>query len=357
MKKTIVLHITEAFGGGIFVYLSDLAHAMNKEFDITIAYSLRPETPKDIKAYFPQNVKLVYMQHGQRSISPGADIRYFFEIRQLIDKVQPNVIHLHSSKAGFVGRMATLCKKCSVFYSPHNFSFLANGCPEWKKGFYRAAEQLAALGHATTIGVGREEYELACRLSKRAVCIHNGINTDKLDLFPIREPNVQKPILGTLARVGYEKNPMMFNRIAKEFPDLEFRWIGGGELESELSAENIYVSGWMERQAALTELIQLDIFLIPSLSEGLPMALLEAMYLKKICIGAAIPSIANVIEHGKTGFVAGSFKEYIGILTDIRNGKYDIAKITAAARQSVLQKYSTKTMCAAYAKLYRSCIN
>lgn len=64
-------------------------------------------------------------------------------------------------------------------------------------------------------------------------------------------------------------------------PEIEFVWIGDGELKSRLLADNIKVTGWVNKAKALDILNDTDIFLLTSLWEGLPMALLEAMYLKK----------------------------------------------------------------------------
>ena len=65
----------------------------------------------------------------------------------------------------------------------------------------------------------------------------------------------------------------MFNRIAESFPEWKFIWIGDGDLRSELTASNIEITGWMDREEATEQLARADVFLIPSLCEGLPVAL------------------------------------------------------------------------------------
>ena len=68
----------------------------------------------------------------------------------------------------------------------------------------------------------------------------------------------------------------MFNEIAKNFPNIQFTWIGDGELRSELTSKNITITGWLERKDVLKELNNNDIFILTSLWEGLPISLLEA---------------------------------------------------------------------------------
>ena len=55
----------------------------------------------------------------------------------------------------------------------------------------------------------------------------------------------------TVGRIGFQKNPKLFNEIAQEFPDLQFTWIGDGELRNELTSKNINITGWLERKEVL----------------------------------------------------------------------------------------------------------
>ena len=58
-KKVKVLHIVEAMGGGVFTYLVELANGMCDEFDVTIAFGLRQETPTNYEDYFDKKIKLI----------------------------------------------------------------------------------------------------------------------------------------------------------------------------------------------------------------------------------------------------------------------------------------------------------
>ena len=84
MKRKKVLHIVESFGSGIFSFLVDLVNSTNDEFDITIAYGIRAETPKKFKSYFNEKIKFVEVKNFTRSINPIKDLKAFFEVKKII---------------------------------------------------------------------------------------------------------------------------------------------------------------------------------------------------------------------------------------------------------------------------------
>ena len=54
----------------------------------------------------------------------------------------------------------------------------------------------------------------------------------------------------TLGRICYQKNPMLFNDIARALPEIHFLWIGDGEMREELTSPNIEITGWLDRKNA-----------------------------------------------------------------------------------------------------------
>ena len=73
----------------------------------------------------------------------------------------------------------------------------------------------------------------------------------------------------TLGRACVQKQPQLFNSIAELVPDARFVWIGNGELENELKAPNIEVTGWKPRQEALGMAKGADAFILCSLGEAI----------------------------------------------------------------------------------------
>ena len=143
----------------------------------------------------------------------------------------------------------------------------------------------------------------------------------------------------------------MFNEIAQKFPNIQFTWIGDGNLRNELTSSNIKITGWKERKEVLFELNKNDIFLLPSLWEGLPISLLEAMYMEKICIVSDCIGNRDVIRNNENGYIAYSVDDYEKIIKNIIDESI-IFKLKKQAKQDILDLYNTDKMIEQYNELY-----
>lgn len=351
-KKKKILHIVEAFGGGIFSFLVDLVNTTSSEFDVVIAYSKRAQTPENFKSYFASNVKFIEVKDFTRSISLKKDIKAFFEIRKIIKEEKPDIIHLHSSKAGFLGRFAANGKKIKMLYNPHGFSFLMQDSSKLKRKIYWIIEKVGALRKCIIIGCSQGEYKEALKLSKNAICINNGINVEKLQNetkdFKAKKIDLENLKICTSGRIGYQKNPELFNKIAESFPNIQFTWIGDGDLKENLTSKNITITGWKTRKQVLELVNENDIFILTSLWEGLPISLLEAMFLEKLCVVTDCIGNRDVIENEQNGFVSTDLEDFEMIIKDIINKKIDINKITLKAKEDILKEFNIKKMAEKY---------
>ncbi len=352
-KRKKVLHIVEAFAGGIFSILVDLVNSTCDEFDIVIAYSKRVQTPENFKSYFAPNVKFIEVKNFTRSISFKKDIKAFFEIRKIIKEEKPDVIHLHSSKAGFLGRFAANGKKIRMLYNPHGFSFLMQDSSKLKRKIYWIIEKIGAMRKCTIVGCSQGEYEEALKLSKNSICINNGLNVEKLQNetkdFKRKDIDFNNLKICTSGRIGYQKNPKLFNKIAENFPELKFTWIGDGDLREELTSKNINITGWKTRSEVLELVNENDIFVLTSLWEGLPVSLLEAMYLGKICIVTDCIGNRDVIKDGENGFIINE-ENYKNVIQNLNNTVCQ--KVSKKAKQDILDKFNVKKMAEEYRREY-----
>lgn len=356
MAKRKILHIVEAFGGGVFTVLCDLLNGLTDEYEVVVAYSLRPQTPDNFKEYFNENIKFVEVKNFTRSINPSKDIKALNEIKEIVKEVKPDIVHLHSSKAGILGRIGIHDKKVKMFYNPHGFSFLKLDDSKLKRLIYWMIEKGTALINkkCTIVGCSKGEYEEAKKLNKNSICINNGINIEKLkeETKELKEKEIDHKHLKvcTVGRIGFQKNPKIFNEIAKSLPELEFTWIGDGELREELTSPNIIITGWKERKEVLKILNDNDIFILPSLWEGLPISLLEAMYMKKACIVSDVIGNRDVVINLKNGYICNTNVEYIEFISKLDTNKLN--EMVKNAYKDVTEKYSTKKMIEQYKKYY-----
>lgn len=352
MKKKI-MHIVESFESGVFTFLVDLVNETDEEFDIVIVYGVRNETVKNFKEYFSNKVKFIKVENFTRSISPKKDLKAFFEIRKIIKNESPDIIHMHSSKAGFIGRFAGNTKKYKMIYNPHGFSFLMKNSSKIKRAIYWTLEKIGGLRNCTVIGCSYGEYKEALKLTKNAICINNGVNIEKLESEVERLPKKQIDFnnlkICTSGRIGYQKNPEFFNKIAEEFKNITFTWIGEGELQDKLTSPNITVTGWKSREEVLKVLNDNDIFILTSLWEGLPISLLEAMFLEKVCLVTNCIGNKDVIKQNENGFIITeeNFKDIINTIN-----KENYKRISINAKKDVLENYNTKIMVEKYRGVY-----
>ena len=350
-KRKKVLYIVEAMGGGVFTYIVELANELVNEYDMYIAYAVRPQTPSNYKEYFDDRIHLIEVKSFTRSIGVKKDAKAFLEIRKIAKEIQPDVIHLHSSKAGVLGRWAFNGHKVPLFYTPHGYSFLMENYGTMKRNVFKMIERISAKRYCTTISCSEGEHLETLKMTKRATYVNNGINMEALDNIIKQIPVQQHEFtVFTLGRICYQKNPVLFNKIALALPEVKFLWIGDGELREELTAPNIEITGWADRQTALEKSANADVFMLTSLWEGLPISLLEAMYMKKLCVVSDVIGNHDVIHNNYNGYVCSNMEQFVNA---IEAGKKESnEKMSNTACMDVVNQYNTKIMAKEYSKIY-----
>ena len=352
MVKKKILYFVEAFGGGVFTYLANLSNALCDDFDVYIAYGIRKQTPPNFKDYFDNRIHLIKVKNYQREISVSKDLAALKEMKQIAKKVQPDVIHLNSSKAGILGRWLFRNSKIPVFYTPHGYSFLMTNISKKKKLFYKSLEKIFAFKNIETIACSKGEYEITKDITTNATYVDNGINLKEFDgIKTNHQTSFDHLKIATLGRISLQKNPAVFNQIAMSFPNMDFIWIGDGELKNKLTAPNITITGWLDNKEALNYLVDSDIFILTSLWEGLPRALLEAMYLKKICLVSDVVGNRDVIKNNNNGYICREKQDFINILNKIIVKDYN-PRVIQNASDEIVSHYNSEVMARQYKKIY-----
>ena len=353
-EKKKILYIVEAMGGGVFTYIVDLANELVDSYDMYIAYAVRKQTPKNYKEYFDKRVHLIEVKNFERAINPVKDIAAFFEVKRIAAEVKPDVIHLHSSKAGVIGRMA-FDGKVPMFYTPHGYSFLMENYKPMKRKMFKLIESVCAKRNCTTISCSAGEHQETLKLTRHATYVNNGINMAELQEIIDKTEKTEHPFtVYTLGRICYQKNPTLFNAIAESLPDVKFVWIGDGELREELTSENIEITGWTDRSTAIKFAVNADIFLLTSRWEGLPISLLESMYMKKTCVVSDVIGNRDVIHNGQNGFVCTTAEDFVKAIEECEGGMENMKQ---QAYQDILEIYNTKVMALEYSEKYNCALN
>ena len=351
-EKKKILYIVEAMGGGIFSYIVDLSNELITYYDIYIAYAVRKQTPQNYMDYFDKRINLIKVENFCRSINPIKDIKAMLELKQIEKKIKPDIIHLHSSKAGAIGRIA-FNGKIPMFYTPHGYSFLMENCNAIKRILFKSIEYICAKRKCVTISCSAGEHLETLKLTKKAVYVNNGININELQKNIDKTEKINHPFtVFTLGRICYQKDPTLFNEIAKQLSDIRFIWIGDGELRNELNSSNIEVTGWVDRMKAIKYAVNADVFILPSRWEGLPISLLEAMYMKKICIVSNVIGNRDVIINNYNGFICLNADDFIKKIKTVRINDFD--SVVENAHNEILKKYNTQIMASEYKDIYEN---
>lgn len=99
-----IVHIVESSATGTLSMVRLIANRLAREgHKVHIVYSLRPDTPPELAAMFDARVSLHHVQMKEAGL-----LRTVVQLRAALNEIEPDVVHLHSSFAGFLGRLSTL---------------------------------------------------------------------------------------------------------------------------------------------------------------------------------------------------------------------------------------------------------
>jgi glycosyltransferase involved in cell wall biosynthesis len=331
-----ILYILEATSGGTQKHVIDIAKKIDKsEFQLDIIYST------DRNKNFVQESKGIFNNTIGLPIKRSAsftDISNIIKMRRIILENNYDIVHCHSTKAGFVGRLAAFVSRHpNVIYSPHGFMFCDNRIL-MKRYLYLTMEKY--LGYITQklIAVSGSERDLAIQHNivpnKKIITLYNSIDPSDYDDFnyvnrvPEKLKNGSEIILGTVGRLYYQKDPITliksFKIINSKFPNTKLVMVGDGPLEQvciklidKLGLNSkIDLTGYQKNSKAYYK--KFDIFMLSSHYEGLPYSLLEAMSMGIPSIGTNVVGIKDLIIHGRTGYLAEE-QDYKGLADCVIN--------------------------------------
>lgn len=362
-NKIKIVQFVEAFGGGVYTYVKDLSnflatHQSDINCEIHLIYSPnRVELDKELFHKEIHTNVFLYEIDMQRSINLKKDMIVVQKTRRILKKIKPDIIHLHSAKACVIGRFACLglVSKNNIYYSPHGYSFVQQNISKAKVLFFKFIEYaMPLLFGGTTVASGNTEFELSKKISK-SVLVRNGVDFDLPE--KIFSPQVNSSLtIGTIGRLTPQKNPKAFNEIALKLPDVNFVWIGNGELIDEITAENITVTGWIRtREELLQKINSLDLYLQVSLWEGLPIAILEAMAMRKPLVVSNVIGNKDTVDNNYNGFVYDTIDEGIEKIKHLFDKEKRI-EMGNNSYQKVFKEYNKKNNFLKLIKIYKRVI-
>lgn len=300
-----ILHVAEAFGGGLLQFVVELAEGSAADgHDVRIAYGFRPETPSTLRDDVDDRVQLQALPWTNRG--PRAQLAAGRELRALLLDFQPDVVHLHSSFSGVVGALVVRGRAPTVF-TPNAFaSVLPEGSALHRRA-YALLERWVCRNVTMVGGVSDSEADIARDFGAHDVrSVPNGIAMlDDENLGAPRTPPPGRPLVVAVGRTVPQRQPEACSRILAAVKDVaDVVWLGGGGGDrgeagkAALDAAGIEVTGWLPREELLRRMAQATVYLHFTAWDGLPFSILEAMALDVAVVASDIQPNAQCLGPG-----------------------------------------------------------
>lgn len=323
MKKTKILHLIThaAFGGSQDNTFCTCERHDRERYEVHLAcnpngeWGERARRSADTFHSLPSLVT---------PIRPWSDLAALLQILRLLRREKFDLVHTHTAKAGFLGRIAAwLCRVPVVIHTYHAFPF-HDFLPAWKRSLFLAMERLVqpmtdrfiTLSKRQRIDAGR--FGMARPADTKAV--YTGIDFSQLDKAGDPQTTRQKlgvpegwQVVVTAARLDPAKAPQLlveaFGRVIQSHPKTMLLIAGEGELRPQVEAcierlklhDRVRLLGF--RRDVPDLLRAADVFTFSSLSEAMGRAMVEAMLLGRTVVVPAIHGIPEIVRHGHTGFL------------------------------------------------------
>lgn len=343
--------------GGVEEVILTYAKLLDKErFAVTVA-CLRSGTVAAEIARLP-GVRLEFIDTKSRVLR-------FFRFVGLAREVKADIVHNH---ACWYGHLAGLFAGAKNLETVHNMYFWFTWFERWHYGLYcRLAHRMIAVSDYVrrfTI----EHFPLM--QAEKLVVIRNGIHYQQFqgvhgaaELRAALGISPEAPVVGFVGRLAEQKGVAYLvdavAELAKRFPELRVVVVGEGELREELQARarqlpQMIFAGFQREIPRYLSMF--DIFVLPSLWEGLPMSILEAMAAGKPVVATGVSGTPEVVVDGETGYIVepknvGQLAEKLSLL--IADGELR-RRMGAAGRDRVIAHFSAEGMVRTSEALYEA---
>jgi glycosyltransferase involved in cell wall biosynthesis len=323
-------------------------------------------------------VRTARIPHLRERIAPVDDAIALWEVFCLIRRERFSVVHTHTSKAGFIGRLAaSLAGSPVVVHTLHAFA-AHDFMPASRRIIYRALDRLArGLGDqyiAVAPRVAREAVETKLVRPGSIVVVPSAVEMDQVpdrtDHSVRRELAIadDRPVVGWVGRMVSQKAPLDFVRMAaivqRSHPEAAFVMVGDGSLEArplekQTRAEarrlgvDVVFTGFRSDAPRIASAF--DVYVVCSLYEGLGRGLTEAMASGRAVVATAVNGVPDLVEPGATGLLAepsdpGSLASCVRWMLDHPTER---RRMGIQARAMVSGVFDQATMCDALDRLYR----
>lgn len=353
-----IVHIINFMGsGGVETFLKNLIFEQSRKHEI-ILITLTNQNTYNFDDFIPMSDRITFIEFSYKKIY---DFRIVIKLRKTIYNINPDIVHTHLFPGQFIVPISIIGIKTKVITTEHGISLRRIKYP-----LFHYLERISFSLYAKIICVSeavneklKEEYP---ELSDKIVTINNGINIEKI----VKTKKVLKKelsdkfleddiIVCMVGRLDIGKDYETLIRTMKLLPD-NYKLLIVGQGYKRLDLEKLVEKLDLEKRIDFFGFKKdiyyvyksIDIFVLSSEREGLPMVLLEAMSAQKPCIGSNVDGIKNLLVDSNILFEYQNEKDLADRILYVNNN-YQL--LSEKSFENV-NNYSFEKMFDSYEKLY-----
>lgn len=340
-----ILHvITKSDLGGAQTVVITLSNAMCSENEITVAAGGNDE----MWDVLDERVNKVRLQNLKREVSLFNDFITCFSLYSLYRKIKPDVIHLHSSKAGMIGRL--VFPKRKVVYSVHGFDSIRLAYRKYlivEKILKKRCKALVVASDYDRVNMNREGINDNIHLVYNGIAYPNIIKTDELNSLIER---TSKKVVICIARISPQKRFEDYVELAKQLPKYIFVWIGADREYQNLPV-NLHCFKGIPNAKRFIE--NADLFVLPSNYEGVPIAIIDALSFGKPVVASNVGGISEIVLNDYNGYVVeNDINSFVTAIQTILEDEQLYQKFSANSHSIFRNKLTIEQMVLGYKRIY-----
>ncbi len=361
MKKKKILHIQvkTIMSGSQNVMMMLLDNLPKDEYDIYVASQPTGELVNVVKERGYTHIPLKFIRRNLSVLDFFALIELYF----IMKKYKFDIVHTHSAKPGFLGRIAArLAKIPKIIHTHHGVPYHQNQF-FLARGLYILTEYIASRFAHKVVFMNKSEYNLSVKYGlvpkTKASVIYNG--------YKIKETTEKEEhknfVIGNVARFEKQKNHKNVIDVAIQVclnrSDVEFIFVGSGSLFKEIFEKvqrvalekRIRLVGWQNNADMWYP--KFDVFLMFTLWEGMPLSIMEAMNYSLPIVASDIPGNDELVTK-ENGFLVNlkDKQKLIDLLTELPDMKEKLIKMGKKSHEILEENFNLKKFVKGYLELY-----